>query len=253
MSTSAGSKSALAFLVFVGALSLAVATSALDVPKPTGPITDLAGLLDPNAQAAIDERLTAYREQTGHQFAVLILPSLEGQPIEDFAIRLLESKQWALGDSKADNGLLLVVALNDRKMRIETGYGLEGAIPDALAARIISDIMRPAFREERFAEGITTALDTLMKAGAGEQVNVQWKRPNQHRRRAPGLSLGGLLVLLLFVAPLLFRRRGGRGGFFYLGGGGGGFGGGGWGGGGGGGGWGGGGGGFGGGGASGDW
>ncbi len=253
MNTCPGQRSALAAFAFALALGVALVAGALDVPKPTGPVTDLAGVLDGNAQAVLNERLTSYREQTGHQYAVLIIPSLEGQPIEDFAIRLVESKAWALGDGKADNGLLLLIALNDRKMRIEVGYGLEGAVPDALASRVISDIMKPAFREQRYGEGIATALDTLMRAGAGEQVNVQWKRPNEHRRRAPGFSIGGLLLLLLFVAPLLFRSRRRGGGIFYMGGGG--FGGGGFGGGGGGGGggWGGGGGGFGGGGASGDW
>ncbi len=249
-----------AAIALVALTSLAVAAAAparaLDVPEPRGPVTDLAGLLTPADVASIGNQLIAYREATGHQFAVLIIPSLEGEALEDFAIRLVESKAWALGDAKADNGLLLLVALNDRKMRIEVGYGLEGAIPDAVAHRVIDEIMRPAFREQHFAEGIATALGTLMKAAEGEQVDVRWERPSQrHRRSAPGLLINLVIFGFVFVLPLLFRggrRR--RGGGFFIGGFGGGSGGGFGGGfGGGGGGWGGGGGGFGGGGASGDW
>ncbi len=225
----------------------------MDVPAPRGPVTDLAGLLSPGDAAAIGEQITQYRERTGHQFAVLILRSLEGESLEDFSIRLVESKAWALGDEEADNGLLMLVVVADRKMRIEVGYGLEGAIPDALAKRVIDELMKPAFREQRFAQGIQQALGTLMQAGAGEVVDVTWRRPTQTPRNSvPGYVITFVLLFLTFVVPVLFRRGRRRGSGFFFGGGG--FGGGGFGGGGGsGGGFGGGGGGFGGGGASGDW
>lgn len=253
---------ALAALAFATLTWLGTTAHALDVPELKTPVTDLAGVLDAGAQAQLNEALAQYREKTGHHFALLIVPSLEGEPIEEATIRLLEKGSWRLGDEKADNGLLMMIALRDRRMRIEVGYGLEGAIPDALASRIVREVMQPAFRQGDFKGGISQAMGLLMKAGAGEKVDVQWKRPGRQSRRSRRSSSGGLISLLIllffFIGPMFFRRgRRGGGGFFYMGGfggGGGGFGGGGDSGGGGGfGDWGGGGGGFGGGGASGDW
>lgn len=223
----------------------------LAIPKLTQRVTDQANLLSPEAARKLEQNLTEYERATGHQFALLTVNSLEGTPIEDYSIRVAEA--WRLGDAKRDDGLMLIVAKADRKMRIEVGYGLEGAVPDALAARIIRHQLTPAFRQGNFEAGIVQAFDTLMKAAEGESVRVG-PPPERDGERGPA-RLTSLLPVLFWIALLgigvlsgLGRRR--RGGFF-IGGFGGGFGGGGFGGRGGG--FGGGGGGFGGGGASGDW
>jgi len=224
------------------------------IPKLAQHVTDQAHVLSPEAAQRLERTLTDYERATGHQFALLTLASLEGAPIEDYSIKVAEA--WRLGDAKRDDGLILIVAAADRKMRIEVGYGLEGAVPDALAARVVRHQLTPAFRQGKFDAGIEQAFDTLMKAAKGEAVRVG---PPPEREKK-GSRLTSLLPVLFWVALLgisvlggLGRRRRGGGGIFIggFGGGfggsqrGGGFGGGGFSGGGGGG--------FGGGGASGDW
>ena len=231
------------------------ARAELTIPKLTQHVTDQANVLSPDAAQRLEQSLTEYERATGHQFALLTLPSLDGTPIEDYSIRVAEA--WKLGDAKRDDGLILIVAKADRKMRIEVGYGLEGAVPDALAARIIRHQLTPAFRQGNFDAGITQAFDTLMKAAKGEAVRVG-PPPERERKES---RLTSLLPVLFWVALFgismlggLSRRRRGGGGGIFVGGFGGGFGGSSGGGGGFGGGFGGGGGGgFGGGGASGDW
>ena len=98
-----------------------------------------------------DSTLKAHEKASTQQFAVLTIPSLEGDPIEDFSIRTVEA--WKLGTKAEDNGLLLLVAKEDRKMRIEVGYGLEGEVTDLLSSRIINDVMKPAFRQGDFGGG----------------------------------------------------------------------------------------------------
>ncbi len=134
----------------VGLLGFARLGHALEVPTLTGRVNDLAQVLDPQAEQALEQRLSAYEQQSGHQFALLTLRSLEGDAIEPFALRVVEA--WKLGQKQKDDGLLMLVSVDDRRMRIEVGYGLEGDIPDTLAGRIIRNVMVPEFRtgEYRF-------------------------------------------------------------------------------------------------------
>jgi uncharacterized protein len=241
--------------LFVWSVTAVSSVAALEVPPLRAHVNDTAGLLDDATRAALENQLTSHEQATGQQFALLTVPTLEGDPIEDFSIEVAE--KWKLGREKEDDGLVMVIAVQDRKMRIEVGYGLEGNIPDAVAARVVREVLQPAFRAGDFNGGVMRAFDVLIRAAGGEAVMPPPKR--QVRQQRPPLF--GLFVGMLIVMMILSRfgggGRGGRrrrgGGFFIFPMGGGGFGGGGGGWGGGGGGWGGGGGGFGGGGASGDW
>jgi uncharacterized protein len=230
---------------------------ALEPPALERRVTDLARVLAEPERAGLEARLEAYERQTGHQFAVLVLPSLEGEILEDFSHRTAE--RWRLGDRERDDGLLVLLAIGERKVRIEVGDGLEGAITDALAKRVIAERMAPRLRAGDYAGGLTAGLEALMSAAQGEAVGAA---PGDGAGApAPGRGAWVVPVLFLVVLLLLSRaRRGGRrrgGGIFFLPPFGGGFSVGGrhdgWWSGGGGGGFGGGGGGFGGGGASGDW
>ncbi len=261
------------FLVFCVTLTLWVTgVYALEVPPLQGRINDRANLLSPAVEQRLTERLSDYEKKTGHQLAVLTIPTLAGDPLEDFSIRVVE--QWKLGKKGKDDGVLLLVVANDRKMRIEVGYGLEGDLPDALAGRIVRDEMAPRFRQGDFEGGIETAIAQIMtKTGGSELVpNTATGSPasGSGSRAQPNplgkLGLVGvilaavfkfaffgifLVVLVIVILVNLFgggRSYRGRSGGIFLGGGG--FGGGGFGGGGG---FSGGGGGFGGGGASGNW
>jgi len=141
---------------------------ALDVPPLVGRINDQAELLSPAVEQRLTERLVEYEKTTGHQLAVLTIPTLGGDPLEDFSIRVVE--QWKLGKQGKDDGILLLVVAQDRKMRIEVGYGLEGDLPDAIAGRIVRDEMAPRFRQGDFAGGIETAINRIIARTGGEPL-----------------------------------------------------------------------------------
>jgi uncharacterized protein len=243
--------------------------SARDVPALSAHVNDTAGMLSPAESAALEQKLTAYEQRTGRQFALLTVDSLDGDDLEGFSIRVVEA--WKLGQKGKDNGLMLLVVKNDHKLRIEVGYGLEGAITDAFSSRVTRNLLAPAMRAGNVAAGFDQAFSALMAQAAGEDppAGVNALKDPDSAPQSGGSHIISWIVLLLFLAPVLIPillfsgRRGGRGGWggggFGGGGfGGGGFGGGGWGsgggfGGGGGGGFSGGGGGFGGGGSSGSW
>ena len=246
----------LAQLLCVFVLWLPGVALARDIPALRGHVNDEAGMLSSAAEQALEQKLASYEQQTQHQFALLTIDSLEGDALEDFSIRVVES--WKLGQKGKDDGLLLLIAKRDRKLRIEVGYGLEGDVTDAFSAQVIRNVITPALRAGNADQGIDQAFDVLMKKAAGESVPQTAVAPPRRERsgRSPlGLLVLAFLVLVFFILPVL--SRGGRRGGFFIGGYGGGWGGssggGGWGGGGGGGGWSGGGGGFGGGGSSGSW
>jgi uncharacterized protein len=132
---------------------------------------------------------------------LLVVPTLEGDPIEDFSLRVVEA--WKLGAADRDDGLLLLVVPEDRLMRIEVGYGLEGAIPDALAGRVIRHTLGPAFRDGRFAEGIAEAFDQLMAASEGENVKVGPEAPGDD----PLVDLVVFLMIAFAVAAIVFAPR----------------------------------------------
>lgn len=244
-------------------VSLAWAAGALPVPPaPLGRVSDFAGLLVPDDKARIESRLEAIEAANSNQFAVAIFRSLEGDSLEDFSIRLGDA--WKVGHKGRDNGLLLLIFTADRKVRIEVGKGLEGAIPDALASRVIRGEIAPRFQQGDFAGGLLAAVDALDAASRGEYQPPP--EPSGKRVTGPIAGIAPFLVfLVIWIIAARFNRAaqlGSRGvqpsslwWLWFLGGFGGGRGSGGWGGGGGsgGGGFSGGGGGFGGGGSSGSW
>ena len=218
------------------------------LPNRANPVMDSAQLLSQETQIRLEDALRTYRDQTGHEFAFVSVYSLEGEAIEDFAIKLAE--KWKLGDKSRDDGLLLLVAKKERAVRIEVGYGLEGVIPDVLAAQVIRNSIVPQFRSGDFNSGVEQGFAQLMKAAEGEALAPESNNEDPDRTPLLGKLFFFLICLLMlngrarrgFGAALLLGSvgRGGRGGGF---GGGGGFSGGSFGGGGG----------FGGGGASGNW
>jgi len=254
--------SLLLFLLFLFA-PVAPAVQALEVPPaPTQWFTDRANLVGPTEGDLLNRKLADFEQQTGAQFIIYIFPSLDGESLEDFTIRTVE--RWKVGQKKYDNGLVLFVFAEDRKVRVEVGYGLEGSVTDAFSSRVIRQLIAPAFSQGQYGQGLNAAADAIMtKIRTGEDPVAPLERRGEGQQ---GEDLGIIpILIILFVvffvlAPMFSGRRGGCSGcvfpfFFFPGGGttfgghGGGFGGGGFGGGG----FSGGGGGFGGGGASGGW
>jgi uncharacterized protein len=170
------------------------------IPPLTARVTDLTGTLTAGQQNALEQKLAAFEAAKGSQLAVLIVPTTQPEEIEQYSIRVVE--QWKLGRKKVDDGALLIVAKNDRKVRIEVGYGLEGVLTDAMTNRIIEETIAPAFRQGNFYGGIDAGLDQMMKLVNGEPLPPPDERWQGHAHRGGGL-LPELLFAVLFGSVVL--------------------------------------------------
>ena len=137
-----------------------------DFPKIKGRVNDFSGILSSAARNSLEQKLAQFEKETTNQIAVAILPSIHGESLEGYSIKLAES--WKLGKKDRDNGVLLLIVQNERAVRIEVGYGLEGALTDVLSHSIISNEIIPAFRAGRFDDGIIAGLEAIMSAIRGE-------------------------------------------------------------------------------------
>ena len=179
-------------LLWSGAL---LAQQLVAVPSLTARVIDLTGTLSAAEKAALDSRLADLETRKGSQIAVLIVPTVQPEAIEQFSMRVAES--WQLGRKGVDDGILLLVAKNDREVRIEVGYGLEGAIPDATANRVIDEFILPRFRESDYAGGITAGVDRLIALVEGEPL------PEPQRARSPAVGPDSLLPLVFILSLLV--------------------------------------------------
>jgi len=158
------------------------------VPPLRQRVTDLTATLGPQQASALEQKLAAFEQRKGSQIAVLIVPTTEPETIEQYSIRVAEA--WKLGRKGVDDGALLLVAKNDRALRIEVGYGLEGVLPDARANQIVEDIIVPRFRAGDFAGGIDAGASAMIKVIDGEPL------PPPQRWRSPGSNGNGVAQLL---------------------------------------------------------
>ena len=185
------------------------AWAVVPVPSLSGRVVDLTHTLSPAAQARIDASLADLERRKGSQIAVLIVPTTDGEDLAQFGIRVAEA--WKLGRKGVDDGAILLVARNDRKMRIEVGYGLEGAIPDAVAKRVVSDVIAPYFRQGDFAGGIEAGVDQLVKLVDGEPLPPPKPAPTGAAADIGAILFGGI-VLGVIVGRLLRLWLGAAGG-----------------------------------------
>ena len=180
------------------------AQNELSKPNPPKLVVDQAGVLSNTELALLEKKLVSFDDSSSNQIAVVIIPTLDGNAIEEYANKLFRA--WGIGDAKKNNGVLLLIAMNEKKMRIEVGYGLEGAITDVQSKSIIDNDLQPAFRKKQFYEGIDAAIDNISKAAVGEYKVVKAKKSKN-----PKGSLF-LFVLILFVIVAILGGRGGNGG-----------------------------------------
>jgi uncharacterized protein len=152
------------------------AAEPVPLPALSARVTDLTGTLDETQRGRLEAQLAAIDRAGRAQIAVLLLPTTQPEPIEAFGIRLAEA--WKIGHKGADNGVIVIVAKNDRSMRIEVGYGLEGSIPDAIAKRIIAERMAPLFKQGDFFGGLRAAVEGLDQAIGGDVSGVPVARPS---------------------------------------------------------------------------
>ena len=137
--------------------------------QPAGFVSDFAGILAFEQRQSLEDKLVAFERETGDEIAVVTIPGLKGDTIENFAVQLFQ--EWGIGKKGKDNGILILVALDDRRMRIEVGYGLEGVLTDAQSFWVIDKVMKPAFRENDFYGGIDQAVDKIISAIGGEVLS----------------------------------------------------------------------------------
>lgn len=171
-------------------------------------VQDEAGILSSQTVQQLQHALQEHSDSTSNQIAVLIIKSLDGDDIDDFGVRVF--KAWKLGQQGKDNGVLLVVAIDDRKVRIEVGYGLEGSLTDLQANRIIRNEMAPRFRNNDYDGGIKASVIAILQSVQGEYTNDAPRAQRGKKQRSP------LMTVLIMLAVIIFLSRrnggGGRGG-----------------------------------------
>jgi len=182
-------------------LLLESASAAVESPKPEGWVTDRAGFLDVTTRNQLERLLAEVERKSGVEIAVVTLPTLAGRSVEEVAVELFQA--WGIGKKGKDEGVLLLVARNERKIRIEVGYGLEGTIPDGLAGEIIRDTITPRFRQGRFAEGIETGVRQIVETIAKER-QIELATPHAPRPRTTVSRLGTDQRRLVSKATIFF-------------------------------------------------
>ncbi len=191
----------------------------LAVPKNDGWVTDLAGMLSPQQERELETLMESYKQGTAHEIALLTIPSLEGDDLEGFALRV--GRAWGIGGKEKNDAALLVVSKADHKIRIEVGRGLEGNLNDALCGRIIRNVIAPEFKQGRFAAGLKAGIIAIHEAIGGNYGKI----PDRVRDGVASIALV-LLVVSMFVAILFikifsrddggtYRRRRGFGPIFW--------------------------------------
>jgi uncharacterized protein len=192
-------RAALSWLLSLTLLLLAIpafAQTPVPAPPTDAPVLDLTGTLRPEETAALKSRLLEFEKQKGSQIAVLIVPTTGDEAIEQYSIRVAD--QWKVGRAAPDDGVILVVAKNDRAVRIEVGTGLEGALPDVIASRIISQVIVPHFREGDFSGGINAAVTRIIAVIEGEPLPEAERRSSRQPQGSGGIG-NALPILLMFV------------------------------------------------------
>lgn len=169
--------------------------------KPGEWVTDYAGILSKRQEQTLNNILRAYEDTTSNQIVVAIFQNARGYPVEEYSIRLAE--KWKVGQKGKDNGILLAVFLDERKIRVEVGYGLEDKVPDATAIQITQNVIRPYFRQEKYYEGIHQGVIALMGAASGKFKGTPRRRSKDGKNPFPFLFMFFLVIFLLS----LFRKR----------------------------------------------
>lgn len=189
---------------FLAAFALLCATPALalDVPPNDGFVTDAAGVLSADREAAMEADLEAYARETSNEIAVLAVPNLGGDEIAEAAVEV--GRKWGVGGQQNDNGILILLSYEDRQVFIATGYGLEGAVPDLVAKGVIEEDMLPAFRDGDFAEGLEEGVGSLKKHIGGEYTAERYTDPGEGPW--PFLFFFGF-IFLNFIAAFLGRTK----------------------------------------------
>jgi uncharacterized protein len=173
------------------------------VPPLRAHVMDRVGLLSPATRDSLEQSLADFEQTTGHQIVVHVTPSLEGLTIEDYSIQVAEA--WKVGQKGLDNGVILTIAPSQRELRIEVGYGLEGVLPDAIASRIVHEVIEPEFRAGHMDQGVVAGVRAIEDVTQGEKLPLPERRPSP-RREVDAWQSWVKLVWLVVVLLILFGR-----------------------------------------------
>jgi uncharacterized protein len=189
------------------ALWFSCAQAQVPVPALSTRVTDLTGTLDAGQRQTLEQKLAAFEERKGSQIAVLLVPTTQPEAIEQFSIRVAEA--WKIGRAQPDDGVILIVAKDDRTLRIEVGYGLEGVLNDATANRIIQETIVPQFRNGDYYSGVSEGLDRIISVVDGEALPAPARRESGSGSR--GLeSILPIVLMVALVGGQILRRLFGR-------------------------------------------
>jgi uncharacterized protein len=190
----------------------AVSAGALDFPELTGRVVDEAGILDSTMRASLDEKLGRLETGSTDQLVVVTVKSLQGTSIEDYGYQL--GRHWRVGQQNKNNGALLIVAPNERKVRIEVGYGLEGSLTDAVTKLIIENAILPRFRVGDFSGGVTRGVDDIISVLTGNAEEWKERAAKRPESTSKGIDFGTLvLIFVIFIIMIRMMSRGSGSGF----------------------------------------
>ena len=197
----------LLLLALLAACGWPAARAEVAVPPLQARVTDLTGTLTPQQSATLERELAGFEQQKGSQIGILILPTTQPETIEQYGIRVGEA--WKLGRKGIDDGAVLIVAKDDHRLRIEVGYGLEGALNDATSKRIIDELIVPRFRQGQFYEGIEAGVQSMLKVVSGEPLPPP--KPRSQPGEGNGVGVGLILVIFgAYIGSAILRTMFGR-------------------------------------------
>ncbi len=200
----------LVFILFtVFSFAFVAAQTVLPKPNPPRLVNDAAGVLSPEQVEILEHKLVALDDSTSNQIAVVLIKTLGDYAIEDYAVKLF--REWGIGNKKTNNGVLIIAAIYDRKVWIEVGYGLEGAIPDVTASSIYRNEIVPEFKQQNYYRGIDNGINALTKAAVGE-YKVKKESTGNGNGGGRGGSLLGVIVIIFVIIMIIGRAGRGGGG-----------------------------------------
>ncbi len=203
-------------LFFLALLWISIPVSGQNIPDPQNParlVNDFADVLSGQQEQALEQKLIAYEDSTSNQVAIVVVKNLDGDDVADYAVKL--ALKWGIG-SKKNNGVLLLVSIEDRKSRIEVGYGLEGVLTDLTTKRILIEDLKPYFKQSQYFEGLDLATTHIIEAARGEYKGDYKYSNGKTKRKGKGLGIGFIILIVILIVLFGGGRKGGGGGGGFL-------------------------------------
>jgi len=197
------------WLLVMALIAVALPVRAQVPPPSKALVTDLGGFLEPVEERALERKLRAYQDSTSTQIAVLTIQDLGGMDAQEYALEV--GRTWGVGQEGQDNGVVFLISRAERQIRLEVGYGLEGALPDALASRIIRDVVTPSFKQGQFFAGINAAVDLIMAAAAGEFEGLPDASSESSGGGIDPIIIYLAFVFIYFIISGIRNKGGGKG------------------------------------------